>query len=270
MAQIEVSDLIDKATYTESFGGLSATRQFMVSGLDAQANGKLFQAAAIPGIPRVGQIHEGNAQLYVSQIDVNPVVNSPTKAWVLVTYGSKSTTITPPSAAAKPTIEVGATSANIETSRDKDGNEMTLSYTTTAQNIQNVSGILASVGTIDTTVKQPFKASVQESHPYFTFSRPEPGIFDFGKVLKYQNTVNTVPWFGSPARTWYCAAIRATLQGDNYQVSYEFQYREKTWDVEGVFIDPSTGSPVVAPIEGVGHAFFKVLGETDFSALNLV
>lgn len=278
MAQIAVQDLIDQARYWESISGIGATRKFLVTGLSEQPEKKLFEAAACPGLPRVGQVHPGNPQLYCSNVDVSPAGDQfTTSAFVIVTYGSKSTTLTQPSASAPVTVEVGATSSNIETTVDKDGNDMWLYYTPQVQNMQGVGTppILVSVGTIPgKEIQQPFKASVQESHPYFTMSRLEPGIFNFQKVLLYQNKVNSVPFFGGDPRTWYCAAIRATKQGNNYQVSYEFQYRAKTWNVEGIFVDPSTGAPVADPVDGdpgkgVGHASFKVLQEADFNSLNL-
>ncbi len=269
MGQVIVSDLLDQATYREDFSGVSATRKFLVDGLTGEPSRKQYECAKLPDVPKVGDPHPSIPQLFVASVDVTAPPMSPYKAWVLVTYGTKSTTLTPPSGGNTPgTVEMGATSSQIETTRDKDGKEMILTYTQVSETSTTTGGI-TTTDKISNTITQPFKASVNESHPYLMVSRLESN-YTFSKTLEFQNTVNAVAFAGYPPRTWYCNAIRATKQGAFYLVSYEFQYRKKTWNAEGTATDSSTGAPVANPKEGEGHKFFQVYTETDFNQLGII
>jgi hypothetical protein len=264
MAEVTVRDLLEDASYTRDTSGVRAVRRFLVENLDDVAAKRLYQAALLPDVPQFGTPHESIPNLVVNSVDVVPAPSSPSKALITVTYGSPEQDNQEPSETAQPTVEVGATVSEIETSRDKDGNEMLLDHTIPAHVDEN--GTLIADQVLPT---QPAKVSVQEAHPYVTCERREPDPFYTAKVLAYVNHVNSVAWFGSQPRQWLCTAIRARLDGDSFVVSYEFQFRERTWDVQAVYTNPTTGAPVEDPIEEVGIKRFQVYPEADFNGLNL-
>lgn len=263
MAEVTVTDLIDEASYTADMSGIKAVRKFLVENLSEQAHKKLYEAALLPDVPQRATAHPSIPNLIVSSVNVFPVPSSPSKAWVVVNYESPTSTTTVPSESAPPEIEFGAVLQTIETSVDKDGKEMVLNHTQTSVDPDTQQVVTNELP------PQPFKVTVQEASPYLTMSRREPLPFNKSKVINFVNRVNSVAWFGDPARTWLCAAIRARLDGDAAIVSYEFQYREKTWDVEGVYTDPSTGAPISGAVQDVGRKKFQVLGTADFAGLSL-
>jgi hypothetical protein len=263
MAQVEVQDLVDEASYEATLSGITATRKFLVTGLSDQPHKKLYQASLLPGIPQRTQVHPSIPGLVVSSVSVRPVPGSAAMAWVSVAYESPTKNTTTPSEFANTEIEVGATVSALDTSVDKDGNEMVLYHTqeTTDEDGNVITKELP---------PQPGKASVQEPNPYISFQRREPIPFDIDKSINNVGHVNKVQWYGSSPRTWLCTAIRARLDGDAFQVSYEFQYRARTWDVELVYTDPSTGAPVADAVEDVGRAKFQIYPEADFNRLGIV
>lgn len=201
----------------------------------------------MPAVPQRGQAHPGIPNLVVDSVQVEPAPDSPTKAHVTVIYSSPVADNTPPSETATPTLEVGATVAAAERDFDALGVRMTLS---------------------NNNITQPFKASVQAGNPYITFGRREPKPFNKAKVTVFVGAVNSTPWFSDPPRTWLCTAIRARLNGDAFDVSYEFQYNRFTWDVSGIFIDPKTNEPLLTT-DSNSLKTFRVYSEADFGQLSL-
>ncbi len=267
MGQVTVSDLLDQASLTFDSGGMKIVRKFLCEGLQETGSKKLYEAVTLPDIPLYGSFHPTVPGIVVSSLNVVPVSDSPSKAWVVVNYEPPSHSNSQPSESAPPTTEFGATSSNIETSQDANDNEMKLTHTWPQKIVALADGTNEAVP--ETTITQPTKVSVQEAHPYVSFQRMEPSPFNTEKVLLCVGRVNSVAWFTGAPRTWYCAAIRARLEGDVFQVSYEFQYREKTWDVVSIFNDPSTGLPVELDGNGNDIGTFQIYKEIDFNVLNL-
>ena len=87
----------------------------------------------------------------------------------------------------------------------------------------------------------------------------------------YVGSVNQFAIFGGAARTWLCTRIEGTTNdaGATYEVTYEFQYAEQTWDAVVVFRDPNTQRPVDAPEEGEGIKTVQVYRVANFAALGL-
>ena len=83
--------------------------------------------------------------------------------------------------------------------------------------------------------------------------------------------VNQFACFGGAARTWLCTRIEGTTndRGASYEVTYEFQYNEQTWDAVVVFRDPNTQRPVDSPEEGEGIKTVQVYSVANFAALGL-
>lgn len=265
MARVIVKDLIDQARFSNNISsGISITRKFLIDGLSDAAVRRLYQAALLPDVPKTADPHPSIPDLVVVNVDIMPVgKDSPTKAHAIVEYGPVTKNSTTPGG--PPTIEIGATSGSIETVFDANGAKMKLTATQPAFKDPRT------VKEGDPLPDQFFKATVQEQNPYFLFGRRERG-FDFKKVLEYQNHVNVNAWFNGAARTWLCTALRAKLNGDAYDVSYEFAYRARTWDAEGVYIDSTTGHPISnAPDKPDGKTYkvFQVYPTADFNRLNL-
>lgn len=249
MPEVSVDDLIDEASYVADSSGVKVTRKFLITGLNDNAPRKLYQAAMLPDLPQRGQAHPNIPNLVVETVSIQPAPSSPTKAHATVVYQTISSTNITPSEGAEATLDYGATISSVERDRDKNGDEMILTY--------------------DGRDNQPFIANVQAAFPYLTLSRREPKPFNTLKVKQFVGAVNSVPWIGDPARTWLCSAIRATLDGDAFRVNYEFQFNRFTWDVIGVYFDESKGKPIVNPVTGQGRKTFYVYSEEDFALLNL-
>jgi len=266
MANVTVSDLIADASLEADGMSIKATRKFLVENLSTDQTYRLYQAASLPELPKIGARHPTIPFLFCSSIRAQPASTSdPSKAHVWVVYqtlrrdGSNQS----PSTSGQCTIEFGATVSSINTSVDKDGNEIIL-QATRAATTTNPSPIALP--------NQPASISINESHPYVTFSRPEPLVRDLSVVKYFVNSVNSNGWFGDAPRTWYCAAIRYVPQGDHFQASYEFQYRAKTWDVSLIYTDPDTGAPIDLSTlvdKTVAQKTVRVYQETDFTALVL-
>jgi hypothetical protein len=104
-------------------------------------------------------------------------------------------------------------------------------------------------------------------------TRRESGSPGF-KSRTYVGKVNAGSWSRDPgalARTWLCTAItgRSTDGGSTYEVNYQFQYREETWDETVVYMDTETGRPAVGITDGDGIEEYIIYQTANFNALGL-
>lgn len=262
MGQIAVTDLAEDAEVISDDSGVSCTRKILIDGLSGSASARLFEAINTVGVPRKGDQHPDLPGIVVSSVRASPIPNCANKAWVIVQYNAPSFNSQAPSETATPTYRFSATVQEEETSQDKDGNQMVLTHT----KISVVDG-----NNVETVLDpQPGKVSVQRPMEYFFCERPEPLPFNYNKCHNFMGRVNSVPWRNFPARSVLCTSIDVDESGDRANVSYQFQIKPVgTWDVRLTYIDPSTGSPVVDPIEGEGIQTFRVYPEADFNLLNV-
>lgn len=85
--------------------------------------------------------------------------------------------------------------------------------------------------------------------------------------------VNSEPFLGDPVKTWICSDVRWHFIGreedtgfNRYEMQFEFQYNDDTWEYPVVFIDPETNRPPEGLVEGVGKKTIAYHNEIDFHA----
>lgn len=262
MAQVAVTDLIDEASAQSDENGVTAVRKFIVTGLSAQASGRMLEALNVVGIPRRGQTHPNLAGIVVKSVSASPCPDSKGSAYVVVTYAAPTYNTQEPSKTAKPTYRLGGNTTDFETSQDAKGNQMVLTHTKKTQDEDG--------NVVDEVLPpQPAKVTIQKPQAYLSCERPEPIPVNFKSLMTYIGCVNSAPFQGFPARYWLCTAIDVDESGDRANVSYQFQLNFNTWDALLVYIDPATGAPVENPVEGKGIKSFKVYPEADFNQLGI-
>ena len=264
MAEIHSKDLVDEASVTSDENGVSAVRKFLVTGLSGEGSSRLLQAITTPDIPIKGQSHPNLGSIIVKSVSAIPVPGCAAAAYVIVQYGSPTFSTQAPSETAPPKYRTTSTVQEVETSEDKNGAQMILKHTKTSvdDNGNNVT---------ETLPDQPAKASVQRPITTFICERAEPLPWNYPGKLPYVGCVNSSPWRGYNPRTVLCMGIDVDESGDRANVSYQFQIKldGSTWEFRAVYIDPSTGAPVVNPVEGQGIKTFRVYPEADFTQLSV-
>lgn len=91
----------------------------------------------------------------------------------------------------------------------------------------------------------------------------------------YVGRVNSGGWSrdpGAPARTWLCTSISGQNRGTGiFLTTYQFAFREETWDEKVFYIDPNTGRipPDVLDNDQNAIKTVKKYKEANFNNLNL-
>ncbi len=268
-ATIIASDLTD-ASFEVDYKGIRYSRKFLVQVDGGDAVSMLYQALTCPGIPQQYDFHPFLTNLIVTQVKGVPAgSSSPNQIWVTCLYEveydhSKSK----PSRTSKCTIEFGTTMANVKCTRDTFGNDMILEFSDPNQG-----------GDIRT---QPAEFDIQVPMPLLTFRRREPllGVDYVALKLAYEGHINSRTFYHGDARTWLMTQFEAQLQGDAYNVTYQFQFHGNidpgTWDGIFFFKEPSgtrnltQGAPAEdISIDNGGIELFQVYPSADFNQLVL-
>lgn len=270
-----ISDIIDGVLIV-SFDGAETTRKFLVTDIEASTESAVqLKAIEDPAIPKLGDNHPVIFGTPVFSMTAEVVENTPDAAWVTVTYKLRSPDarpILPIGESTPPVIDIGATVQSVQTNKNSDGKQITVSHTfpdkinpDTGEPITVTQGVL-----VDKQVAMPFARGTRRE---IITSR---GIIN--KASLYVDRINATLFLGLPPKTWLCTGITGRSAGDTtasggadlFEVSYEFQSRfPDTWDAEVVFIDPETGQPPVGLVEGEGIKTEQVSNMVDFAPLGL-
>ena len=92
------------------------------------------------------------------------------------------------------------------------------------------------------------------------------------KVKKFTDKINSRRFLNSAQRTWMCTSITADSNDGNqtFQVSYVFEFREETWDVDLFFTNKETGEiPLDVKDQPLAFNNFQLQEFADFGELNL-
>ena len=192
---------------------------------------------------------------------IAPKISSLRGGEVMLTYDPITRRNTP--AQGDPLIEVGASLVTVETNVDVAGDPITVEYTYPDADPWD-----------EETRGKFFKTdvAVQFGQPQNTLrftqtesSNPESIAQD------YVGQVNQYVWRGKPKWTWRCNSIvgRSDDGGDNYTVTYEFEYRTDGWDPLVYYIDKFTGRPPADLIPGTGKKYVAVYDHIDFNNLSI-
>ncbi len=168
-------------------------------------------------------------------------------------------------------VEVGATAVEEETNMDKDGNVMYLrhTYPTGYQRSPHDTPLEeASAPDVQGHIASVMRAEVVWGvNAVETISKANLKI----KAKSYVGKVNNAVWDGCAARTVMCTRIfgRSYDGGTTFDVRYEYQFRDGTWDHAAVYIRDN-GKPVptaqIDSTDRVGWAY-KVQKEANFATL---
>lgn len=251
-----VNDIIEGSSASLGPEGLVVTRVLFRDGVGGSAEQRLINALSASGIVRYQQ-YPGQAGLYCDTVNCVPAPNSNTKFIITATYKTMTADEQTPSATSPAKLTISTSLQEIETTRDKDDNQIILTYHA-ANDTTNVD----KTGIVKTSL----------AILVLNFHRKEPTP---PPMLGYINRVNAFAIFGYPARTLYLAHVNATITEDDLgvDVDYEFHFKESTWDVLVLANDPATGNPYdnIDPLSGDnnGYAIVQVFKTADFSGLNL-
>ncbi len=241
------------AGYRVTADGAGGVEVYHVTGATGTGLALLADALAAPGVPAYGDAHASLAGLVVLELDPRPLAG-PGEVAVHVTYGPPLIS-DPVHAAVGDVIDRRWLGATVEkqVTADKDGAEMTLTYTGAFAGAFNLSS-------------QTQEATIQAPTDVFEVDRVEAALPAANSRL-WRGHVNSITWNGDSARTWLCIdvsgrAIRATA---NFLVSYRFAYEADGWTHKA-----KVKLAGLIPHDAVGNggsAEFFVYQERDFNSL---
>ncbi len=253
-----ISDIVE-GDLVRSEDGIRHTRVFLVEGLQGNGPARLKNALETSGIPLDREPHPAIAGIRAIDTRVELVNRDPSVAKVTVTYGVP---------AGGSSGEEGGTGL-VEFSTETLSEEVTNDINGRAIETKYLSGA-ASVTTQRHTVE------VQRPAPVVTLRRVE-STLPRANQIRFTGTVNSAPWSGFRAGTWFCRGINATENDQGkYDVSYVFIYSED-WRVEvkyqtGGFV-PSDVPVVIDSTTGVlirnGVSLWPVYRLEDFNIIGV-
>lgn len=252
--------------------GLKITRVFKVTDVEGEASAKVALALTAYGIPRPTEPHPTIAGIYCETVDIDAIPETTDAFVVVATYVSPDPSRG--SESDKWEIETGASTetqqCNFLAEYDENKKRKLLppiEYTWTEKDgggPGRVPGVKTQgVGAIDILVPVvTWRCTRRE--------RESPR----GRSKRFVGKVNDSNWNGEPPRTWLCTRIdgRSDDGGKTYITTYEFAFKEDTWDVDLVFTDQETGKPPVDADNPKGNGVLrglKVYFEENFAALQL-
>jgi len=239
-----VMDITEGNRGTLTADGWSFERVAKVAGVGGVGHARLKNAVEADGVPSIGDAHPTVADCEL--VSIHPESESQDIVKLRLVYQ------TPP--ALETEIEVGATLSEVTVDTDINGELMIVKY---GEDETKDQAALVSIGLPRSTIR--FRRREFES----------PGE----KAREYVGKVNTAGWTvdsGAAARTWRCNAIvgRSADSGRSYDVDYDFEYDEETWDARVVWIKSETGR-MPPDLDENGRRRFQVYREKGFNGLNL-
>lgn len=254
-----ILDIVEGAV-TETYEGIEAVRIARVSGLEGPAYSRCYNALLASGIPSIGAVHDGIPLIQL--VSRSAEIEDATICKVTLSYRKISGIANIPDDTVKPQITVTSSVVQTETNHDINGVQMSVSHTFTDD---------AGDGTTTTrTEEQGGSVSVYIPQSIFQLVRREPNDAS-RKAREFVGKVNGANFFGDDPRTWLCTNLSCQSDdgGRSYNVTYEFQRADATWDATVRFKDPATNQPPVGLVEGTGIKNYIVYESADFSALNV-
>jgi len=168
---------------------------------------------------------------------------------------------------ARISARISASLGQTETTKDKLGNDIALTYTYPEDYKYNDNKKNTSETLIPRVTKLVPQKVVTLSKRLTTTAAAIESDWD-----TYGGKVNSSSWRNGDARTWLLSGIEAIPNEDNttWDVQYNFQYRTDGWDDTVVFIDPNTGQAPSDVDDAVNQPNAmktpEVLKEADFAS----
>jgi len=271
-------DNIDDCEAEFGVNGWSVTRKFTVTGVQgASALDKLINAVnaddGVTTVPAVGTpITTGSLILLRS---VKPKAITPNTFELILTYASYTLRTSTkhvdevPFQPIRTSVRISASVGQTSTSKDRNGNEIKVTYTYPAvyvnEKLVTAAKEVTQVGTVSLMVPQKV----------ITLSkRIQTGISELDELWEsFGGCVNSVLWRNGAARTWMFSGMEATPNENNteWDVQCQLQYRKDTWDETVVFIDPNTGHvPGDVEVNQDAEKLIQLYKEADFHEITLI
>lgn len=233
-------DLTDnsRAVYKRGEGWAEVERSAVISGItetgQAQLNAAMTALSTYHASTAIGGAHQYMGGLYLDEI--SPEAMGPGQVKCRLIYrrmtAAEAAATAGGSVTDEPVLQVGTTAQQIQSDVDYLQRPITLTYT---------DGV--------TTYSNTPAGPVPKFEPRTTlhFERTEPAS-PADKSKLYVGKVNQAGWefdTAAPARTWFCSSLVGVSndKGASFRVSYDFEYRDWTWDEIVYYVDPTTGKP---------------------------
>lgn len=250
-----VTDVIESHTLRLTDAGYGIDRIYIVTDIGGTAEARLYNATLTSGVPQFGDPHPAVPDVQVTDVQASPIDGDPDAIQIRITYSVPDTD----DAANEDEQIAGALTISSDvvtesTHFDINGELIKASYSTA------LSVLTTNYSAID----------VQRPQMRVSLSRTE-AIAPKDAILNYLGRINSIDWSGFPAETWLCTGIDVSEDGEEFNVTYNFEYRERTWKGELV-LPINTTDAAVNPIDsdsGNGYALFDVYSQANFNDLGL-
>ena len=270
MATVHV-DLVDGNSAQKSADGYTFDRMAKVTGLTGNAHAMIYAAMNANGVPWIGSSHPDVGLALLRSIDATSVSGNTVE--LKLHYSTKEPSSGSGSQYPVPsmaTIQCGASVMQEQVSKDIEGNPYRMSYT-----FPNV--YPKDVGLQGKTALQA--ATLTKYIPLISMRIQKlesiSGVVLNARAKEYVGKVNSTSWPLDPtaeAKEWLCTGIFGVSadSGTTYTVTYEFQYKPGGWFGTAVYMDRTTGSPLVKEDGDIVWQDFKNLyAQVDFTSLGL-
>jgi len=229
-------------------GGLTPGRDTLASAASA------VDPASNVRIPRYGEPHPSEPNLYAVDIAAAPVNGSRTAARVTVQYATSAVAAVPGAVR----IRIGGASGHKMIARLPDGTLASVKYTDPSGNV----------------LQEYLQVPILTPNTLLEITRQE-SASPLSLSTAFRRTVNASPWQGGDAQTWLCRGIDGASQGSLsiYEVRYTFEYDPDGWTRLEYFVDRYTGKVpddvAVSSDNSQGIATILPYATKDFSQLRL-
>ena len=262
-----IADLIDGTSIEESLsGGYTASRAFLVTGVDGSASARMYNAINATGIPQAGESHPVLTALQCTSRNVESANGDNTQFKVTCKY-----TIVNYPEDDKAQVSVGSVTQADQTTYDVTGAEIKVGpFNYNEGNVQI------------TMVEQAGVVTRMYPQRTVTFQRR---LTDMAQLVRENATYvgkinssdfNIDPNAGAyiPANEALCTKIQgqSTDGGRTFSVTYEFQVgNEFGWKAMVCYIDPETNLPHKKATEAnIGKKKIDLYKTANFNQLGLV
>lgn len=223
--------------------GWEITRIALVKGLSGTADARLVNAvdsAAViaAGMPEIYDPHPTKTGVLLRELRPEPIDSETVK--VTLVYRDAGVSIYPREEAR---ISVGSSVQQIETNRDKSGNDLKVSHSWTAAEKARHYGDTVPTGLATPDIQG---GMVTQFKPQATYEYAKRQNYSpEGDAITFVGKVNNALWRGGAAGTWLCTGIvgRSNDNGEHYDVTYSFQYQASGWNPYYTYLMPDGKPP---------------------------
>lgn len=240
MALALTMDLQDGHSVRKTEEGWQFERIAAVTGMSGDGHSRIYNATLVSNFPEIGDSHPAVSTALLREISV--IDNTPEEVKFRLTYSEKEYSSDP--GFTDDSVESGASVIQVETQKDKNNDDITVSYG-----------------------GNTYITSVSKLIPQYVLRIQKKRLFDpASQAITYVGKINSSTFKGMPARTCMCTAIVGYSDdgGQSFKVNYDFQYKEDTWIAEKAYRNPETGY-----IESGTYGTEEIYDEANFNGLGL-